>query len=67
MSREELFDDLFGDKPKHELGKHTPENEKFKKENLPAKYSKPEAQKNSKKYSTNFVTKLYTLTWKTKN
>ena len=49
MSREKLFDDLFGDRPKHELGKHTPENEKFKKENLPAKYSKPEAQKKLKK------------------
>ena len=49
MSREELFDDLFGDKPKQELGKYTPENEKFKKENIPAKYSKPEAQKKLKK------------------
>ena len=49
MSREKLFDDLFGGRPKHELGKHTPENEKFKKENLPAKYSKPEAQKKLKK------------------
>lgn len=49
MSKEELFEDLFGDKPKNELGKHEPENEKFKKENIPAKYSKPEAQKKLKK------------------
>ena len=49
MSRKELFDDLFGDRPKHELGKHTPENEKFKKENLPEKYSSPQAQKKLKK------------------
>ncbi len=49
MSREELFEDLFGDKPKNELGKYEPENEKFKKENIPAKYSKPEAQKKLKK------------------
>lgn len=49
MSKEELFEDLFGDKPKNELGKYEPENEKFKKENIPAKYSKPEAQKKLKK------------------
>ena len=49
MSKEELFEDLFGDRPKNELGKYEPENEKFKKENVPAKYSKPEAQKKLKK------------------
>tara|TARA_B100000989_G_scaffold204603_1_gene154893 strand:+ start:626 stop:1306 length:681 start_codon:yes stop_codon:yes gene_type:complete len=49
MNREELFDDLFGDKPKHELGKHTPENKKYAKENLPVKYSAPQAQKQLRK------------------
>ena len=49
MNREELFDGLFGDKPKHEIGKHCPENKSFKKENAPVKYSEQQAQKKLKK------------------
>ena len=49
MDRKDLFDDLFSEREKHPLGKYEPENKKYIKENLPVKYSTPEAQKRLKK------------------
>ena len=49
MNRKDLFDDLFSEREKHPLGKHEPNNKKYIKENLPVKYSAPEAQKKLKK------------------
>ena len=45
MNKKDLFDDLFSKREKHPLGKYEPNNKKYAKENLPAKYSKPQAQK----------------------
>ena len=52
MNRKDLFDDLFSEREKHPLGKYEPENKKYIKENLPVKYSTPEAQKRLKKTFT---------------
>jgi len=49
MNRKDLFDDLFGEKEKYELGVYQPENKKYAKENLPVKYSAPQAQKQLRK------------------
>lgn len=49
MNRKDLFDDLFSEREKHPLGKYEPNNKKYIKENLPVKYSAPEAQKKLKK------------------
>lgn len=49
MNRKDLFDDLFSEREKHPLGKYEPGNKKYIKENLPVKYSAPEAQKRLKK------------------
>lgn len=49
MNRKDLFDDLFSEREKHPLGKYEPDNKKYIKENLPVKYSAPEAQKRLKK------------------
>ena len=49
MDRKDLFGDLFSEREKHPLGKYEPENKKYIKENLPVKYSTPEAQKRLKK------------------
>ena len=49
MNRKDLFDDLFGKKEKYELGVYRPENKKYAKENLPAKHSAPQAQKQLRK------------------
>jgi hypothetical protein len=49
MNRKDLFNDLFSEREKHPLGKYEPDNKKYIKENLPVKYSAPEAQKRLKK------------------
>lgn len=49
MNRKDLFDDLFSEREKYPLGKYEPDNKKYIKENLPVKYSAPEAQKRLKK------------------
>lgn len=49
MDKKDLFDDLFSEREKHPLGEYEPDNKKYIKENLPVKYSAPEAQKKLKK------------------
>ena len=49
MNRKDLFDDLFSEREKHPLGKYEPDNKKYIKENLPAKYSALDAQKKLKR------------------
>lgn len=49
MNRKDLFNDLFGEKEKYELGVYQPENKKHAKENLPAKHSTTQAQKQLRK------------------
>ena len=49
MDKKDLFNDLFSEREKHPLGEYKPDNIKFIKENLPIKYSAPEAQKKLKK------------------
>ena len=53
MDKKDLFNDLFSEREKHPLGEYKPDNIKFIKENLPIKYSAPEAQKKLKKYLIN--------------
>jgi hypothetical protein len=49
MNEKDLFNDLFSEREKHPLGKYEPGNKKFIKENLPTRYSEPQAQKKLKK------------------
>lgn len=49
MDKKDLFNDLFSEREKHPLGKYEPDNKKYAKENLPTKYSAPQAQKKLKK------------------
>ena len=49
MNIADLLNNLFSKREKHELGKYEPQNKKYAKENLPIKYSEPNAQKKLKK------------------